>query len=71
MTFFSAPGLACQAALKKAEIKVELLTDTDMLLMVEKGIRIRTCHAIHRYGKGNNKYLKDYDKNKESPYLND
>ena len=37
--FFSAPGLAWQAALKKTEVKLELLTDTDMLLMVEKGIR--------------------------------
>ena len=37
--FLSAPGLAWQAALKKTEVKLELLTDTDMLLMVEKGIR--------------------------------
>ena len=37
--FFSATGLAWQAALKKTEVKLELLTDTDMLLMVEKGIR--------------------------------
>ena len=41
-----------------------------MLLMVEKRIRGGTCHAIHRYAKANNKYMKDYDKNKESPYLN-
>ena len=40
-----------------------------MLLMVEKGIRGGTCHAIHRYAKANNKYMKDYDKNKESSYL--
>ena len=36
-----------------------------MLLMVEKGIRGGICHAIHRYAKANNKYMKDYDKNKE------
>ena len=41
----------------------------DMLLMVGKGIRGRTCHAIHRYAKANNKCMKDYDKNKESSYL--
>ena len=37
--------------------------------MVEKGCRGRICHAIHRYGKAYNKYMKDYDKNKESSYL--
>ena len=41
-----------------------------MLLMVEKWIRGGICHAIHRYAKANNKYVKDYDKNKESWYLN-
>ena len=40
-----------------------------MLLMVEKGIRGEICHAIHRYAKANNKYMKDYDRNKESSYL--
>ena len=40
-----------------------------MLLMVEKGIRGGICHTIHRYSKANKKYLKDYDKNKESSYL--
>ena len=40
-----------------------------MLLMVEKGITGGICHAIHRYAKANNKYMKDYDKNKESSYL--
>ena len=42
-----------------------------MLLMVEKGIRGGICHAIHRYENPNNKYMKDYDKNKESSYLKD
>ena len=37
-----------------------------MLLMVEKGIRGRICHAIHRYAKANIKYMKNYDKNIES-----
>ena len=55
------------SSLKK--VKLDLLTDTDMLLMVEKEIRGGICHAIHRYEKANNKYMKDYDKNKESSYL--
>ena len=45
--FLSAPGLAWQAALKRTEVNLELLTDIDMLLMVEKGIRRGICHAIH------------------------
>ena len=45
--FLSVPGLAWQAALKKTEVKLELLTDIDMLLMVEKGIRGGICHATH------------------------
>ena len=67
--FLSVPGLAWQAALEKTEVKLELLTDIDMLLMVEKGIRGGICDIIHRYATANNKYMKDYDKNKESSYL--
>ena len=65
----SAPGLAWQEALKKAGAKLELLTDIDILLMVEKGIRGGICHASHRYVKANNKYMKDDDKNKEWSYI--
>ena len=65
----SAPRLAWQACLKKTEVKLELLTDVDMLLMVEKGIRGGICHAIYRYAKGNNKYLKNYNKDKEESFL--
>ena len=67
--FLSAPRLAEQAALKKTKVKLDLLIDIDMLLMVEKSIRGRICHSIYRYAETNNKYMKDYDKNKESSYL--
>ena len=67
--FLSAPGLAWQASLKKTEVELELLTDVDMLLMIKKGIRGGICHAIHRYAKANNKYMKNYNKNKESYFL--
>ena len=44
------------------------MTDIDTSLMVEKSIRGGICHSIYRYAKANNKYIKDYDKNKESSY---
>ena len=46
--FLSAPGLVWQAALKKAKVKSDLLTDINMLLMVEKGTRRGICHSIYR-----------------------
>ena len=55
--------------LKKTKVKLNLLTDIDMLLMVEKGIRGAICHGIYRYVKANNKYIKNYNKNKYSSYL--
>ena len=67
--FLSLPGLAWQACLKKTNIELELLTDYDMLLMVEEGIRGRICHSIHRYAKANNKYMKNYNNNEESSYI--
>ena len=57
--FSSAPELARQSCLKKTGIKLELLTDNDMLLMVEKGIRGGICHAIYRYAKANINYMKN------------
>ena len=51
--FLSAPGLAWQVTLKKTKVKLYLLTDVDMLLMVEKGIRRGICHSIYRYLKAN------------------
>ena len=61
----SAPGLAWQACFEKKGVKLELLTVTDTLLMVEKGIRGAIYQAIHRYTKANNKYMKSCGKNIE------
>ena len=67
--FLSLPGLAWQARLKKTNIELELLTDYDMLLMVEEGIRGGICHPIHRCAKANNKYMKNYNTDEESSYI--
>ena len=67
--FLSAPGLAWQACLKKAGVKLELLADIDMLLIAEKEIGGGICQAIHRYAKANNTYVNNYDKTIESLHL--
>ena len=67
--FLSLLGLAWQACLEKTNIELEVLTDYDMLLMVEEGIRGGICHSIHRYAKANNKYMKNYNSNGESSYI--
>ena len=67
--FVSAPGLAWQACLKNTGVKLELLTDYDMLLMVEKWIRGGICQGTHRYAKANNKYMNNYDKKIDSSYI--
>ena len=55
--------------LKKTEVEVELLTHYDMLLMIENGVRGGICQESHRYAKGNNKYMNNYDKKIESSYV--
>ena len=67
--YLSAPGLAWQSAVEETKVKLDLLTDIDMLLRVEKGIRGGICHSLHRYEKVNYKYMKNYDENKELSYL--
>ena len=67
--FLSAPGLAWQTALKKTNVKLDLLVDIDVLVMVQKGRRGWLYHSICRYTKANDKYMKDYDRNKESSYI--
>ena len=60
--FVTKPGLAMEACLKMTGVILELLTDIDMLLMFEKGIRGGTTQAIHRYATANNKYIPNYNK---------
>ena len=67
--YYTAPGLAWDAMLKMTKINLELLSDVDKLLMVEKGIRGGISIISNRYGKANNKYMKDYNKKEASKYL--
>ena len=57
--FLSAPGLAWKACLKRTDIKLEFLTDVNMLLMVEERIGGWICHAIHQYAPANNNYMEN------------
>ena len=69
---YTSPGLAWSAMLKYTEVKLDLISDPDMYLFVEKGIRGGISTVVKRYAKSNNKYLDNYDKESESvfiPYL--
>ena len=65
--YYTAPGLAWEAALKLTGVNLELLSDPDMHLMVENGIRGGVSMISHRYGKANNKYMGEkFDPSKPS-----
>ena len=57
--FYTSPCLAWKACLKKTGVRLELLTDPDMLLMFERGIRDGITQAVHGYAKTNNEYMGD------------
>ena len=68
--YFTSPGLAWDACLKMTNIDLELLSDPNMLLMFEKGIRGGISIISNKYGEANNKYMrKGFNKNKPSKYL--
>ena len=67
--FGSAPRLLWQACLKEAGVELELVTDYDMIIMTEKGIRGGICQASHMLAKANNPYMKNYSINFESSYI--
>ena len=69
MFYYTAPGLAWDACLKIAKVRLELLTDYDMLMMVEKGIRGGVSMISTRYGKANNPYMKDYDPDQPTKFI--
>ena len=68
--FYTAPGLAWKACLKKTGVKLKLLLDADMFLMFERGIRGGIMQSVHRWAAANNPYMgSEYNKNKPTEYL--
>ena len=67
--YFTSPGLSWDAMLKMTDIKLELMTDIDMFQFIEKGLRGGISYIANRYGKANNKYMKDYNKDEPSKYI--
>ena len=67
--FYTTPGLAWQACLKKTGIKLDLLTNVDILLMFESGIRGGITQVVKKHGVANNRYMDDYNRSKPSKYL--
>ena len=68
--YYTDPGLAWDAALKITEVQLELLSDPDMLLMFEKGIRGGISMVSNRHGKANNSYMEDeYDDKRATKYI--
>ena len=67
--YYTAPGLAWDACLKETNQRLELLKDYDMLMMFERGIRGGITHISKRYAEANNKYMKYYNPDKPSTYI--
>ena len=67
--YFTSPGLSWDAMLKMTDIKLELMTDIDMFQFIEKGLRGGISYIANRYGKANNKYMKEYDEKAPSKYI--
>ena len=67
--YVSLPGYAWDAMLKMTQVKLDVISDYDMYLMIENGIRGGMSMISHRYSKANNNYMKDFDPSKESKYI--
>ena len=67
--YYTSPGLSWDALLKKTNVELELLTDYDMYLMREKGLRGGISMVSNRYCKANNPLLEDYSEDEPNSYI--
>ena len=67
--YFTSPGLSWDAMLKMTYIKLELMVDIDMFQFIEKGMRGGISYIANRYGKANNKYMKNHDEKAPTKYI--
>ena len=67
--YFSSPTLSWDAMLKMTKIELDLISDTDMHLFIEKGMRGSISYIAKRYSKANNKYMQSYDAKKPSKFI--
>ena len=67
--YVSSPGLSWDAMLKMTGVSLDLISDVDMQNFIEKGMRGGISTITHRYALANNKYMKNYDPQKESSYI--
>ena len=67
--YFTTPGLSWDAMLKMTKTKLELMSDVDMFLFIEKGMRGGISYIANRYGKANNKYMKNFNPEEASKYI--
>ena len=67
--YFSSPGLSWDAMLKMTGVELEKISDIDMYLFIEKGLRGRISYTAKTYAEANNKYMKNDDPTKPSKYI--